>query len=56
MPKLISQLNSSGAVGIQSDGTSLDNASKINFEANRVEVSAAGIATVYSNPLTVIGL
>ena len=56
MPRLISQVNSAGAVGIQSDGTSLDNASKINFENNRVTVSSAGIATVTSDPLTVIGL
>tara|TARA_Y100001938_G_C7992496_1_gene380223 strand:+ start:485 stop:655 length:171 start_codon:yes stop_codon:yes gene_type:complete len=56
MPTLLSTINGGAKVGIQSDGTSLDNASKINFEANRVEVSAAGIATVYSNPLTLVGL
>jgi len=56
MPKLISQLNSSGAVGIQSDGTSLGNATKINFENNRVKLASTGIATVTSDPLSLIGL
>ena len=56
MPRLLSQINSAGAVGIQSDGTSLGNATKINFESNRVTVSSAGIATVRSDPLTIIGL
>ena len=55
MPKLISQVNSAGQVGIQSDGTALGNASKINFENNRVTISS-GIASVTSDPLTVIGL
>ena len=55
MPKLISQVNSAGQVGIQSDGTALGNASKINFENNRVTVTS-GIASVTSDPLTVIGL
>ena len=56
MPKLISQLNRSGAGGIQSDGTRLGNATKFNFEANRVQLSSTGIATVYSDPVSVIGL
>ena len=55
MPKLISQVNSAGQVAIQSDGTALGNASKINFENNRVTISS-GIASVTSDPLTVIGL
>ena len=55
MPRVISQINSAGQVGIQSDGSDLANATKINFEANRVKVTA-GIATVYSNPLTIVGL
>ena len=55
MPTLLSTINGGGKVGIQSDGTSLDNASKINFENNRVVVTS-GIATVTSDPLTVIGL
>ena len=56
MHTILSTINGGGKVGIQSDGTSLDNASKINFENNRVTVSSAGIATVTSDPLTVIGL
>ena len=56
MPTLLSTINGGGKVGIQSDGSSLDSASKINFENNRVTVSSAGIATVTSDPLTVIGL
>ena len=55
MPKLLSQVNRAGQVGIQSDGTSIGNASKINFENNRVTVTS-GIASVTSDPLTVIGL
>ena len=55
MPRLSSQINSAGQVFIQSDGSALANATKINFEANRVKVTA-GIATVYSNPLTIVGL
>ena len=32
MPRLISQVNSAGAVGIQSDGTSLGNMTDLNFQ------------------------
>ena len=56
MPTLLSTVNGAVKVGIQSDGSSLDSASKIKFENNRVTVSSAGIATVTSDPLTVIGL
>ena len=56
MPRLLSQLNSSGQVGIASDGTSLGNMSELNFESNRVRLSAVGIATVTSDPLTIVGL
>ena len=56
MPRLLSQVNSTGAVGIASDGTSLGNMSELNFESNRVKLSATGIATVTSDPLTIIGL
>ena len=57
MPKLLSQLNSSGQVGIASDGTSLGNMTDLNFQSNRVKFDAnAGVATVYTDPLTVIGL
>ena len=57
MPRLISQINSSGQVGVSSDGTSLGNMSDLNFESNRIKfVSNAGIATVYTDPLTIVCL
>jgi len=57
MPRLISNVNSTGAVGIASDGTSLGNMTSINYTSNRVEFdSNAGVATVMNNPLTIIGL
>ena len=56
MPRLLSQINGSGQVGIASDGTSLGNMSELNFESNRVKLSAPGIATVTSDPLTIVGL
>ena len=56
MPRLLSQINGSGQVGIASDGTSFGNMSELNFESNRVKLSATGIATVTSDPLTIIGL
>ena len=44
-------------VGISSDGTLLGDATQINFESNRVKYdSNTGIATVMTDPLTVIGL
>ena len=57
MPRLLSQVNSTGAVGIASDGTTLGNMTELNLESNRVKFdSNAGIATVYSDPVSVIGL
>ena len=56
MPRLLSNVNSTGAVGIASDGTSLGNMTTLNFQSNRVKLNATGIATVTSDPLTVIGL
>ena len=58
MPRLISEVNSGGgAVGIASDGVDLGNMKKIDYESNRIEFdSDTGVATVFSNPLTVIGL
>ncbi len=57
MPRLLSNVNSTGAVGIASDGTTLGNMTTLNLESNRVQFNAnAGIATVTSDPLTVIGL
>ena len=55
MPRLLSNVNSTGAVGISSDGTSLGNMTDLNFQSNRVEVQS-GIATVYTDPLTIVGL
>ena len=57
MPRLLSNVNSTGAVGIASDGTSLGNMTTLNYEINRVQFdSNAGVATVMTDPLTVIGL
>ena len=56
MPRLLSEVNGSGQVGIASDGTSLGNMKELNFDSNRVKLSAAGIATVTSDPLTIVGL
>ena len=56
MPRLLCTVNSGGAVGIQSDGTTLGNATKFNFEANRVQLHSTGIATVTSDPISLIGL
>ena len=57
MPRLLSAVNGSGQVGITSDGTDLGNMTDLNFESNRIKFdSTSGIATVYSDPLTVIGL
>ena len=57
MPRLLSNVNSTGAVGITSDGTSLGNMTDLNFQSNRVKFdSNAGVATVYTEPFTVIGL
>ncbi len=57
MPKLLSEVNGSSAVGISSDGTDLGDMTTLNFQSNRVKFDAdAGIATVYTDPLTVVGL
>ena len=58
MPRLISEVNAGGgAVGIASDGVDLGNMKKIDYESNRIEFDCdTGVATVFSNPLTVIGL
>ena len=58
MPRLISEVNSGGgAIGIASDGVDLGNMKKLDYESNRVEYDTnSGVATVLSNPLTVIGL
>ena len=56
MPRLLSTVNAGGAVGIQSDGTALGYATKLNFESNRVKLASTGIATVTSDPISLIGL
>ena len=57
MPRLLSSVNGSSQVGISSDGTDLGNMTRLNFESNRVEFDTnAGVATVLTDPLTVIGL
>ena len=57
MPRLISEVNGSGSVGIASDGVDLGNMKKLDYESNRIEYDTnTGIATVLSNPLTIIGL
>tara|TARA_Y100000004_G_scaffold158810_1_gene185316 strand:- start:39 stop:212 length:174 start_codon:yes stop_codon:yes gene_type:complete len=57
MPRLISEVNGSGSVGIASDGVELGNMKTLDYESNRIEFdSNSGVATVFSNPLTVIGL
>ncbi len=57
MPKLISQKNNFGTVGIRKDGTVIGQADKIDFESNKIKIDVnTGIATVYTDPLTVIGL
>lgn len=57
MPRLISEVNGSGSVGIASDGVDLGNMKKLDYESNRIEFdNTTGVATVMSNPLTIIGL
>jgi len=58
MPRLISEVNSGGgAIGISSDGVDLGNMKKLDYESNRIEYdTTSGVATVFSNPLTIIGL
>tara|TARA_B000000532_G_scaffold215903_1_gene187818 strand:+ start:245 stop:421 length:177 start_codon:yes stop_codon:yes gene_type:complete len=58
MPRLISEVNSGGgAIGIASDGVELGNVKKLDYESNRLEFdNTSGVATVMSNPLTIIGL
>ena len=58
MPRLISEVNSGGgAIGISSDGVELGSMRKLDYESNRIEYDTnTGIATVLSNPLTIIGL
>ena len=57
MPRLLSSVNGSSPVGISSDGTDLGNRTRLNLESNRVQLdTATGVATVFSDPLTIVGL
>ena len=57
MPRLLSSVNGSSQVGISSDGTSLGNMTRLNYESNRVELdTTTGVATVFKDPTTYKGL
>ena len=57
MPKLISQKNNFGTVQIKKDGTTIGQADKINFENKDIRLDVkTGVATVFTDPLTVLGL
>ena len=57
MPRLLSSVNGSSQVGISSDGTDLGNMTRLNLKSNRVQLdTTTGVATVFSDPLTIIGL
>jgi len=57
LPRILSSVNGSGQFGISSDGTDLGNMTRLDFESNRVDFDTnAGVATVFSNPLTIVGL
>ena len=56
MPRLLSSVNGSSQVGISSDGTNLGNMTRLNLESNRVTLdTTTGVATVFSDPLTIVG-
>ena len=52
----MSIVNSNGAVGIQSDGTKVGDATQINIQNRNVTAVSSGIATLTTDPLTIIGL
>ena len=57
MPRLLSSVNGSSQVGISRDGTNLGNMTRLNLESNRVTLdTTTGVATVFSDPLTIVGL
>ena len=57
MPRLLSSVNGSSQVGISGDGTNLGNMTRLNLESNRVTLdTTTGVATVFSDPLTIVGL
>ena len=56
MPKLMSIVNSNGAIGIKSDGTKVGDATQINIQNRNVTAVSSGIATLTTAPLTIVGL
>ena len=57
MPKLISQKNNFGTVQIKKDGTTIGQVDKIDFENKDIKIDVrTGVATVFTDPLTVLGL
>ena len=56
MPRLLSTINSGGAVGIQSDGTKVGDATQINIQNRNITAVSSGIATLTTDPLTIVGL
>ena len=47
MPRLLSQINGSGQVGIASDGISLGNMKELNFDSNRVKLTSTDQAGTF---------
>ena len=56
MPKLMSIVNSNGDIGIKSDGTKVGDATQINIQNRNVTAVSSGIATLTTDPLTIVGL
>tara|TARA_R100000008_G_C3541443_1_gene144980 strand:- start:487 stop:657 length:171 start_codon:yes stop_codon:yes gene_type:complete len=56
MPKLMSTVNQHGAIGIRSDGTKIGDATSINIQNRNITAVSSGIATLTTDPLTVVGL
>ena len=46
MPRLLSSVNGSSQVGISSDGTSLGNMTRLNYESNRVKLDTTATITI----------
>jgi len=57
MPRLISQKNNFGTVQIKKDSTTIGQVDKIDFENKDIKIDVrTGVATVFTDPLTVLGL
>ena len=56
MPRLLSIVNSNGAIGIRSDGTKIGDATSINIQNRNITAVSSGIATITTDPLTIVGL